>query len=78
MQTAADGEPMSRTNVSTGIRQRCAVAKVPEEKGNPRCLRKLHLTTREGIERNIALLVEQTQERLLEQEQMTIGWDDVH
>lgn len=72
-----DGEPMSRTNVSTGIRQLCVAAKVPEEKGNPRCLRKLYLSTREGIERNIALLMEQAQERMLEQEQLTIGWDNL-
>lgn len=71
-----DGECMSRTNVSTGIKQLCIAAKVPEEKGNPRCLRKLYLSTREGIERNIALLVEQAQERMLEQEQLTIGWDN--
>lgn len=71
-----DGEPMSRTNVSNGIRQLCVAAKVPEEKGNPRCLRKLYLSTREGIERNIALLVEQAQERMLEQEQLTIGWEN--
>lgn len=71
-----DGEPMSRTNVSTGIRQLCVAAKVPDEKGNPRCLRKLYLTTRAGIEANIALLVEQAQERMLEQEQLSIGWED--
>lgn len=71
-----DGECMNRANVSTGIKQLCIAAKVPEEKGNPRCLRKLYLSTRESIERNIALLVEQTQERMLEQEQLTIGWEE--
>jgi len=70
-----DGEPMSRTNVATGIKQLSAAARIPEEKGNHRCLRKLYLTTREGIERNIALLVEQAQERLLEDEQLSIGWE---
>jgi len=74
---ARDGEPMSRTNVSTGIRQLSVAAKVPEEKGNPRCLRKLYLATREGIERNIALLVEQAQERMLEQEQLSVGWEEL-
>ncbi len=70
-----DGTPMSRTNVTAGIRQLCAAAQVPEEKGSPRCLRKLYQTTREGIERNIALLVEQAQDRLLEEEQLTVGWE---
>lgn len=71
-----DGTPMSRTNVSTGIRQLCRAAQVPEEKGSPRCLRKLYQTTREGIERSVALLVEQTQDRLLEEEQLSIGWEN--
>jgi len=71
-----EGTPMSRTNVTTGIRQLCAAARVPEEKGSPRCLRKLYQTTREGIERNIAQLVEQAQNRLLEEEQLSIGWED--
>lgn len=71
-----EGTPMSRTNVTTGIRQLCAAAQVPEEKGSPRCLRKLYQTTREGIERNISLLVEQAQNRLLEEEQLTVGWEE--
>ena len=70
-----DGSPMSRTNVTTGIRQLCAAAQVPEEKGNPRCLRKLYQSTRAGIEANISLLVEQAQERMLEQEQLLVGWE---
>lgn len=71
-----EGTPMSRTYVSTIIRQLCAAAKVPEEKGNPRCLKRLYQSTRTNIERNIALLVEQAYSRLLEQEQMEIGWEE--
>lgn len=71
-----DRTPMTRTNVSTGIRQLCTAAKVPEDKGNPRCLRKLYLSTRAGIEANINLLIEQAQNRLWEEEQMIIGWDE--
>ncbi len=71
-----DGTPMSRTYVSTIIRQLCAVAKVPEEKGNPRCLKRLYQSTRAGIEENISLLVEQAHNRLLEQEQLEIGWEE--
>ena len=69
-----DGTPMSRTYVSTIIRHLCTAAKVPEEKGNPRCLKRLYQSTRAGIEDNIALLVEQAHNRLLEQEQLEIGW----
>ena len=71
-----EGTPMSRTYVSTIIRQLCTAAKVPEEKGNPRCLKRLYQTTRAGIEDNIALLVEQAHNRLLEKEQFEIGWSD--
>jgi len=71
-----DRTPMTRTNVSTGIRQLCTAAKVPEEKGNPRCLRKLYLSTRAGIEANINLLIEQAQNRLWEEEQLMIGWEE--
>lgn len=70
------GEPMSRTNVSTGIRQLCTAAQVPEEKGNPRCLRKLYLSARAEIEANVALLIEQAVQRQLETEQALIGWDE--
>lgn len=71
-----EGTPMSRTYVSTIIRQLCMAAKVPEEKGNPRCLKRLYQSTRAGIEDNIALLVEQAHSRLLEQEQLEIGWTE--
>ena len=71
-----EGTPMSRTYVSTIIRQLCTAAKVGEEKGNPRCLKRLYQSTRAGIEENIALLVEQAHSRLLEQEQLEIGWDE--
>lgn len=69
-----NGTPLGRTNVSDGIRKLCAEAQVPEKKGNPRCLRRLYQTTRTGIEANISLLVEQAHDRLLDSEQLSIGW----
>ena len=71
-----DGRPMHRTYVSAVIRSLCEEAKVPREKGNPKCLRKLYLSTKAGVESNIALLVEQAVERMIEQEQLEIGWAD--
>lgn len=71
-----EGTPMSRTYVSTIIRQLCTAAKVAEEKGNPRCLKRLYQSTCASIEGNIALLVEQAHNRLLEREQLEIGWDE--
>ena len=70
------GPPLGRTNGTDGIRKLCAAAQVPEEKGNPRCLRRLYQTTRAGIEANISLLVEQAHDRLVEKEQLDIGWED--
>lgn len=65
---------MGRSNVTIGIWQLYVAADVPKEKGSPRCLRKLYQTTREGIERGISLLVNQAQDRLLEEEQLSVGW----
>lgn len=71
-----NGTTMIRSNVTIAIRTLCAAAGIPEEKGNPRCLRKLYQATREGIERSISLLIDQAQERLLEEEQLTVGWEN--
>ena len=70
------GKLIDRTYAAQSIRRLCPAAQVPEEKGNPRCLRKMYQATREGIERNVALLVERAQERLLEEEQLTVGWEE--
>ena len=69
------GTPMSRSNVTIGIQQLCTAAGLPREKGSPRCLRKLYQATRAGMERSIALLVEQAQNRLLEEEELSVGWE---
>lgn len=69
------GKPMNRTYAAQSIRRLCPTAQVPEEKGSPRCLRKLYRATRADMEHSIALLVEQAQDRLLEEEQLAIGWD---
>ena len=71
-----NGAPINRTYVSASIRHLCAEAQVPEEKGNPRCLKRLYQNIRGGIEDNISLLVEQAMDRLLEQEQLEIGWEE--
>ena len=68
------GKPMDRTYAAQCIRRLCPAAQVPEGKGSPRCLRKMYRATRADIERNVALLVEQVQDRLLEEEQLTMGW----
>lgn len=74
--TNRDGSPMSRTNATALIRRLCAPAKVSEEKGNPRSLRKLYRNTKAEIENNVAELIRQSYRRLLEQEQVAIGWTE--
>lgn len=69
------GKPVNRSGVTACIQQLATDARVPSEKCNPRCLRKLYQATKEGIQQNISLLVEQAHERLLEQEQISIGWE---
>ena len=71
-----NGMPVNRTYVSAAIRNLCAEARVPEEKGNPRCLKRLYQATRNVIENNISLLVEQAMNYLLEQEQLAVGWEE--
>ena len=71
-----DGRPMHRTYVSAAIKNLCEDAGIPGEKGNPKCLRKLYLSTKAGVESNISLLVEQAMERILEQEQFSVGWEE--
>lgn len=71
-----NGKPIGRSNVTTGIHQICVASGVPEEKGNPRCLKKLYQTTRAAIEANFDLLVEQALERQIEAEQQDVGWGE--
>ena len=69
----SEGIPMSRTNISQSMRYLAPYAKVPAEKCNPRCLRKMYQTMRDNMKREAELLVAQAQERMLEEEQLAIG-----
>ncbi len=68
------GKPLSRTNVADAIRHLCHDAQVSEDKGNPRCLRLMYQRTQDGIRQNMSALIEQAYDRLLETEQVTVGW----
>ena len=70
-----NGNPVNRGNVTSCIQRLSQDARVPAEKCNPRCLRKLYQATKDGIQQSISLLAEQAHERLLEQEQISIGWE---
>ena len=68
------GKLMDRGNVNVRIQSLSRDARVAPEKCNPRCLRKLCAATQEGIRANLELLAEQTYDRLLETEALTVGW----
>lgn len=69
-----NGNTIQRTNVTKLIQSLCRDARVEEKKANPRCLKKLYQATQAGIRANLSLLMEQTYDRLLETEQLVIGW----
>lgn len=69
------GKPLARAHVNACIHELCYDARVDDEKGNPRCLRKLYQETRQDIERNMQLLMDQAYDRLIETEQCTVGWE---
>ena len=71
-----NGRRMSRSAVFSMIRSLSSEAHVGEEKCTPRCLQKLWRTTRDRLQENIARMMEQTYERLLETEQLTVGWEE--
>lgn len=72
-----NGNLMNRSSVHGCIRHLSADARVPEEKANPRCLRKLYFETIAGIKENISILVDQAYDNLLEKEQARIGWQEL-
>lgn len=69
------GRPMRRTQVSGEIRTLCRDARVDGDKSNPRCLRRLYQVTQERIRDSVQILAEQAHERMLEDEQLTVGWE---
>ena len=65
----------TRPAVTDSLKQLCRDARVEEEKVNPRCLRQLWQATQEEVRAQLDVLVERTCDRLLETEQLSIGWD---
>ena len=71
-----EGLPMARSSINYHIGSVCGQARVGEEKANPRCLWKMYQSTCAGIRDNIAVLVDQAYQRMVEEEQMSVGWRD--
>lgn len=70
-----DGSPMARSSVNYFINVVSHDARVSEEKATPRCLWKMYQETCKTIQANVAVLIEQTYLRMLEEEQLSTGWN---
>lgn len=69
------GEPVSRTYVFKLLRSAGHAAHVEEEKATPRCLWNMYCGTRDTILSNISMLADQAYDRMLQEEQRTVGWN---
>ena len=70
-----NGKPLQRTYFNTIIGAVQKDARVAPEKCNPSCLRKLYLSTQAELQARLQLLMDQEYERLLQQENYSVGWD---
>ena len=70
------GQPIDRSNLCRSLQELCRQAHVPEEKGNPRSLRKLYKETQDKIRQTMDNLLLQAYDQLLETEQNMIGWQE--
>lgn len=69
-----EGRALHRSNVTDSIRRLSVEAQVPEEKANPRCLRRLYQITQAKMRESLNQLLLQNYDQLLEAEQVSIGW----
>ena len=68
------GRPINRSNLCRKMQDLCREAGVPEEKGNPRCLRNLCRTTQDNLYANLEQQLQQVYDMMLQAEQETAGW----
>ena len=71
-----EGSPMLRSSVWNSVNSVASTARVQPEKANPRCLQRMYQTTYQGVWDNVAALTEQAYQRMLEEEQLTVGWNE--
>lgn len=68
------GKPINRSNLCRKLQELCRAAGVPQEKGNPRCLRNLCQATKEALYANMEQQLHQMYNLLLQAEQESAGW----
>lgn len=71
----AEGLPMARSNVNYLVGLVSRDAQVEEEKVTPSCLRRMYEETCEEIRAKAAILIEQTYQNMLAEEQQITGWN---
>lgn len=69
-----EGTPLGRSTIYYYVNCVSQTAQVAEEKANPRCLWKMYQRTYEDIQSNISTLIHQAYNRMLDEEQRSIGW----
>lgn len=72
-----EGRPLGRTTLSNMVPHIARYAKVEENKCTLRCLQKLYAETWDTIKSNVNVMLQMTYDKLLEQEQVIYGWQDV-
>ena len=72
-----EGRPLGRTTLSNMVPHIARYAKVEENKCTPRCLQNLYAETWDTIKSNVNVMLQMTYDKLLEQEQVIYGWQDV-
>ena len=72
-----EGRPLGWTTLSNMVPHIARYAKVEENKCTPRCLQKLYAETWDTIKSNVNVMLQMTYDKLLEQEQVIYGWQDV-
>lgn len=72
-----EGRPLGRTTLSNMVPHIARYAKVEESKCTPRCLQKLYAETWDTIKSNVNVMLQMTYDKLLEQEQVIYGCQDV-
>ena len=72
-----NGSPLHRTSISNMIPRIAKYARLDANKCTPRCLQKLYVETWRSLKSNVAVMLQMTYDRMLEQEQVTYGWEDV-
>ena len=70
------GQAIKRTYIPILMKPVCEAARIDDSRATPQALRRLYFSTKAGIESNISLLVEQAMERMMAQEELSIGWEE--